>query len=168
MHAGGYGFKSHPLHFSLQNSAFSISPVPSFSGQDACPTHRISQVRVLPGPLPQRVGIQVRLTEAACKTAALALRGFKSLPAQFLLIWRMLDRQSPGLQNRSMRVRVPPAMLLTDRSSACVERPAWNREVGGSIPSGLIEAVAQFAEHRVVIPGVMGANPIGLPIFNRL
>jgi hypothetical protein len=33
-------------------------------------------------PPPNRVGIQVRLKDADCKSAALALRGFKSLPAQ--------------------------------------------------------------------------------------
>ena len=41
------------------------------------------------------------------------------------------------------------------------ERLVWDQVVGGSSPSCLNVAVAQFAEHWVVSPGVMGANPIG-------
>ena len=60
-----------------------------------------------------RVGIQVRLKDGDCKSPGFGLRGFKSLPAHFFTsIRRMLDRQSPGLQTRSMWVRLPPAVLL--------------------------------------------------------
>jgi hypothetical protein len=80
---------SNPIH---SNSPFSPrhrrGRTPLSCGPVVQRPRRLSYIQDSAGSSPAgttfRVGIQVRLKDADCKSAALALRGFKSLPAHFI------------------------------------------------------------------------------------
>ena len=82
----------------------------------------------------------------------------------------MLDWLSPGLQNRSMQVRLLLAALPSPHSPSIqqtvaqlAERLVWDQDVGGSTPSSLIVAVAQWSRALACEAGDMGSIPLSHP-----